>query len=58
MLKTRLREEEDTLQGLVHTRATLEYDLNIKANTLFVDQDKCMGMRKSYPTTLRLIGYI
>ena len=58
MLKTRLREEEDTLQGLVHTRAVLENDLLVKTNTLFIDQDKCMGMRRTYTAAPRLVGYI
>ncbi|XP_040125498.1 tektin-3 [Ictidomys tridecemlineatus] len=56
-LQQRLREAEDTLQFLVHTKATLEHDLAVKANTLYIDQEKCMGMRKSFPTTLRLVGY-
>ncbi|CAO2643574.1 Tektin-3 (Fragments) [Lemmus lemmus] len=46
-LQQRLRDSEDTLQSLVHT----------KANTLYIDQEKCMSMRKSYPNTLRLVGF-
>ncbi|CAK6437633.1 unnamed protein product [Pipistrellus nathusii] len=56
-LQRRLREAEETLQSLVHTKATLEHDLAVKANTLYIDQEKCMGMRKSFPNTLRLVGY-
>ncbi|XP_027696474.1 tektin-3 [Vombatus ursinus] len=56
-LQQRLRDAEDTLQGLVHAKATLEHDLAVKSNSLFIDQEKCMGMRKSYPSTLRLMGY-
>nr|XP_060620498.1 tektin-3 [Anolis sagrei ordinatus] len=56
-LQQRLREAEDTLQALVHTKANLEHDLAIKANSLFIDQEKCMGMRKTFPNTLRLVGY-
>ncbi|CAJ0926700.1 unnamed protein product [Ranitomeya imitator] len=54
VLQQRLREAEDTLQMLVHTKANLEHDLSIKANSLFIDQEKCMGMRKSFPSTPRL----
>lgn len=57
MLKNRLREAEDTLQGLVHTKASLEHDLAVKANSLFIDHEKCMGMRKTFPSTPRLVGY-
>ncbi|MEE6526441.1 hypothetical protein FKM82_027094, partial [Ascaphus truei] len=56
-LQQRLRDAEDTLQMLVHTKANLEHELSIKANTLFIDQEKCMGMRKSFPSTPRLVGY-
>ncbi|XP_075071340.1 tektin-3 [Mixophyes fleayi] len=56
-LQKRLIEAEDTLQMLVHTKANLEHDLSIKANSLFIDQEKCMGMRKSFPSTPRLVGY-
>ncbi|XP_048410754.1 tektin-3 isoform X2 [Stegostoma tigrinum] len=56
-LKQRLKDAEETLQMLVHKKSSLEYDLSIKANTLFIDQEKCMGMRKSFPSTPRLVGY-
>ncbi|EDL10379.1 tektin-3 [Mus musculus] len=56
-LQQRLRDSEDTLQSLAHTKATLEHDLAVKANTLYIDQEKCMSMRNSYPSTLRLVGY-
>lgn len=56
-LQQRLKDAMDTLQLLVHTKATLEHDLAVKANTLYIDQEKCMSMRKSYPNTLRLVGF-
>ncbi|XP_067860379.1 tektin-3 [Heptranchias perlo] len=56
-LQQRLKDAEDTLQMLVHTKSTLEYDLSVKANSLFIDQEKCMGIRKSFPSTPRLVGY-
>lgn len=56
-LQQRLRDAEDTLQALVHTKANLEHELAIKANTLYIDQEKCMGMRKTFPNTLKLVGY-
>uniref|UniRef100_UPI00398EBFBA tektin-3 n=1 Tax=Pristiophorus japonicus TaxID=55135 RepID=UPI00398EBFBA len=56
-LQQRLKDAEDALQMLVHTKSTLEYDLSVKANSLFIDQEKCMGMRKSFPSTPRLVGY-
>lgn len=56
-LQQRLRDAEDTLQSLVHTKATLEHDLAVKANSLYIDQEKCMSMRKTFPNTLRLVGF-
>ncbi|XP_056433840.1 tektin-3 [Gadus chalcogrammus] len=56
-LRDRLIEAESTLHTLVKTKVTLEHDLSVKANSLFLDQDKCMGMRKTFPSTPRLVGY-
>ncbi|XP_018600977.2 tektin-3 [Scleropages formosus] len=56
-LRERLQVAEGTLQSLVKTKAALEHDLSIKANSLFLDQEKCMGMRKTFPSSPRLLGY-
>ena len=56
-LQDRLMEAENALQVLVKTKMTLEHDLSVKANSLFLDQEKCMSMRKSFPSTPRLVGY-
>ncbi|NXM72354.1 TEKT3 protein, partial [Serilophus lunatus] len=53
-----LRASEDMLQMLVRSKAVLEHDLVIKNNTLFIDQERCMGMRKSYPSTVQILGYV
>ncbi|XP_010608273.1 tektin-5 [Fukomys damarensis] len=56
-LKLKLREAQDTLQLLVMTKSRLEHELAIKANTLYIDKEKCMAMRKTFPSTPRLVGY-
>ncbi|KAM3592669.1 uncharacterized protein V6R79_023105 [Siganus canaliculatus] len=56
-LQQRLMEAENTLQTLVKTKVTLEHDLSIKANSLFLEQEKCMSIRKSFPSMPRLVGY-
>ncbi|XP_072465191.1 tektin-5 [Notamacropus eugenii] len=56
-LKLRLCEAQDTLQLLVLTKNRLEHDLSVKANSLFLDKEKCMMMRKTFPCTPRLVGY-
>ncbi|XP_072335917.1 tektin-3-like [Scyliorhinus torazame] len=55
-LKQRLQEAQNALQLLVQTKSVLEYDIGVKANSLFIDQEKCMGMRRTLPNTPRLIG--
>lgn len=56
-LKLRLRETQDTLQLLVMTKCRLEHELAVKANTLCIDKEKCMCMRRTFPSTPRLVGY-
>uniref|UniRef100_A0A8C5TQA9 Tektin n=1 Tax=Malurus cyaneus samueli TaxID=2593467 RepID=A0A8C5TQA9_9PASS len=53
-----LRASEDMLQMLVRSKGVLEYDLVVKNNSLFIDQERCMGMRKSYPSTVQILGYV
>jgi len=50
-LQRKLGEVEATHQQLLKTKACLEHDLKIKANSLFIDREKCMGLRKSFPIT-------
>ncbi|XP_054046550.1 tektin-3-like [Rissa tridactyla] len=57
-LQQRLRDTEDTLQMLAHAKLVLQHDLAVKANLLFIDQEKCMGMRKTFPSTARLLGSV
>ena len=36
-----------SLQGLIRRQLELEEDIELKANTLFIDETECQGMRKS-----------
>ncbi|XP_029804344.1 tektin-5 [Suricata suricatta] len=56
-LRLRLRETQDMLQLLLMTKCRLEHELAIKVNTLCIDKEKCMSMRKTFPCTPRLVGY-
>lgn len=56
-LKAKLREAENALQQLLRTKASLEQDLAIKNNSLFIDREKCMGMRKTFPMAPRVAAY-
>lgn len=48
-LHHKLQEAEAQHQSLLKTRATLESDLRNKVNALFIDREKCMGLRRSFP---------
>jgi len=56
-LKAKLREAENALQHLLRTKSSLEQDLSIKNNSLFIDREKCMGMRKTFPMSPRVASY-
>lgn len=46
-LQERLANSETSLKGLIRRQLDLEEDIQIKSNTLFIDETECMGMRKS-----------
>lgn len=50
-LHRKLQETEAQHQQLLMTRANLESDLQNKVNTLFIDREKCVGLRRSFPIT-------
>ena len=56
-LKMKLRESENALQHLLRTKCALEHDLSIKNNSLFIDRERCLGLRKTYPLAPRIACY-
>lgn len=52
----KLQEAEAQHQQLLKTRANLETDLQSKVNALFIDNEKCLGLRGSFPVG-KLIKY-
>ena len=40
---------EICVQDLLQNKARLEHDLKIKSNSLFIDREKCLSIRKSFP---------
>jgi len=56
-LRSKLREAENALQHLLRTKSSLEQDLSIKNNSLFIDRERCMGMRKTFPMSPRVASY-
>ncbi|XP_064858239.1 tektin-3-like [Oncorhynchus nerka] len=56
-LRQRLSEAQANLQQLAGCKSVLEQELYTKAHSLFIDQERCLGLRKTYPSTPRLVGY-
>ncbi|XP_069342649.1 tektin-4-like [Eulemur rufifrons] len=56
-LREKLLEAEQSLRNLEDTRMSLEKDIAVKTNSLFIDRQKCMAHRARYPTVLQLAGY-
>uniref|UniRef100_T1IK61 Tektin n=1 Tax=Strigamia maritima TaxID=126957 RepID=T1IK61_STRMM len=54
-LHRKLQDSEEALQSLVRTRAQLEDDLRCKANSVFIDRDQCLGLRKSFPYNVNIV---
>lgn len=49
LLNRKLNEAESAHQSLLSNKARLEHDLKIKSNSLFIDREKCLSSRKSFP---------
>ncbi|KAJ6645418.1 Tektin-3 [Pseudolycoriella hygida] len=49
VMYNKLQEAEGQHQQLLKTRANLETDLHSKVNSLFIDKEKCLGLRRSFP---------
>ncbi|XP_010179555.1 PREDICTED: tektin-4, partial [Mesitornis unicolor] len=56
-LKKKLMEAEDSLWNLEDTQMTLEKEIAVKTNSIFIDRQKCMTHRARYPTIFKLAGY-
>ncbi|XP_061737258.1 tektin-4 [Nerophis ophidion] len=56
-LQQELSDARRSLSHLEETRMALEKDIMCKANTLFIEREKCMTQRKLYPTISTLSGY-
>jgi len=48
-LETKLKESEEALGELNAVKAKLEEDIKVKKNSLLIDQQKCMSMRRTLP---------
>lgn len=46
-LHERYAQSEESLKGLIRRQLELEEDIGVKADSLYIDDTECMGMRKS-----------
>ena len=56
-LNARLRASEATMQQLLVTKSQLEHDLAVKNNSIYLDREKCLGMRRAFPLSPRVVCY-
>jgi tektin-4 len=56
-LMQKLNDAEHALKDLQDNRMSLEKEISVKKNSLFIDKDKCMTHRNRYPSTMKLQGY-
>lgn len=49
VLHRKLQEAEAQHQQLLKVKSNLESDLKRKVNALFIDREKCMGIRRCFP---------
>ena len=56
-LNRKLVEAEETLRNLKDQRMTIEKDISIKTNTIFIEREKAMPHRTRYPPISKLQGY-
>ncbi len=52
-----LREAESNLKKLRDDHQILVKEIEMKKNSLYIDQQKSMAIRMRYPTIQRLLGY-
>lgn len=51
-MNMKLEKLEAQHQQLLRTRSNLESNLKSKIDALFIDREKCMGIRRSYPISM------
>ena len=54
-LRAKLREMENALQHLLRTKMSLEHDLTVKNNSIYVDREMCLGKRKNFPLSVSVV---
>ncbi|XP_035695315.1 tektin-4-like [Branchiostoma floridae] len=56
-LQRKLQNAEASLKDLMDTRMTLEKEIAVKSNSIFIDKQKVCQVRTRYPSMMKLTGY-
>ena len=56
-LEIKLKESDETLAELKSIKEKLESDIKVKNNSLLIDQQKCMSMRRTLPYNIVATRY-
>jgi tektin-3 len=57
LLEDKLHEANEALQDLFRNKQRLEKDIKTKKNSLLIDQQKCMSMRRTFPYSVVATRY-
>ena len=57
LLQLKLRESEESLGEMQSIKQKLESDIKVKSNSLLIDQQKCMSMRRTLPYNIVATRY-
>ena len=56
-LEIKLKESDESLAELQNIKTKLESDIKVKNNSLLIDQQKCMSMRRTLPYNIVATRY-
>ena len=56
-LTDKLDEANNALQDLIKNKQKIEEDIRVKKNSLLIDQQKCMSLRRSFPYSVVTTRY-
>ena len=56
-LEDKLQEANHALQDLLKNKERLEHNIKVKANSLLIDRQKCMSLRRHFPYSVVTTKY-
>lgn len=56
-LESKITEAETTMTQLFSLRRQLDKDIATKEKSIFIDKERCRGVRNAYPDSIQMIGF-